>query len=82
MTDKKLTPMNSLKEQLKDWYGKDLGQRSNWYSPAAEAYNKVRPPYPQILVDQVVELAQISANNRIFEVGCGPGIAVLPDLLC
>ncbi|GBF80529.1 class I SAM-dependent methyltransferase [Aphanothece sacrum] len=69
--------MDTLKEQLKDLYSKDLKQRSNWYSPAAEAYNKVRPRYPQILVDQVIELAQITANTRILEVGCGPGIATV-----
>ncbi|MEA5535172.1 class I SAM-dependent methyltransferase [Crocosphaera sp. XPORK-15E] len=70
--------MKDLKEQLKDWYSKDLGERSTWYSPAAEAYNKVRPRYPQKLIDRVVELTQITSNTRILEIGCGPGIATVP----
>ncbi|MEM8779911.1 MAG: class I SAM-dependent methyltransferase, partial [Cyanobacteria bacterium P01_G01_bin.49] len=69
--------MDDFKEHLKTCYGKDLEQRSSWYSPAAQAYNKVRPHYPQNLIDRVVKLANITANTRILEVGCGPGIATV-----
>ncbi len=54
-----------------------MEQRKNWYSPAAEAYNKVRPRYPQDLIRQVVEVAQLSTDSEILEVGCGPGTATV-----
>ena len=31
-------------EVVKDYAGKDLGERKNWYGSVAEAYNRVRPP--------------------------------------
>lgn len=56
---------------------RDLEQRKNWYSPAAEAYNEVRPRYPKELIDRVVEIAQLSSNSKILEVGCGPATATV-----
>jgi SAM-dependent methyltransferase len=50
-------------------------QRKNWYSNAADAYNRTRPRYPQEIVSRVVELAQLPANASILELGCGPGTA-------
>lgn len=68
--------MKNLKQSLlEQCYGRDLEQRRHWYSPAAEAYNQVRPRYPQELIDQVVEIAQISSHSTLLEVGCGPAIA-------
>ncbi len=68
--------MKDLKQTLlNECYGKDLEQRKHWYSPAAEAYYQVRPRYPQALIDQVVEIAQVSSNSTLLEVGCGPAIA-------
>jgi SAM-dependent methyltransferase len=68
--------MKDLKQVLKnECYGKDLADRKQWYSPAAIAYQQVRPRYPQALIDRVVEIAQLSADSRILEVGCGPAIA-------
>ncbi len=68
--------MKDLKQiLLNECYGKDLEQRKRWYSPAAEAYNQVRPRYPQALIDQVVEIAQLSPCSQILEVGCGPATA-------
>lgn len=68
--------MRDLEQSLlNECYGKDLEQRKRWYSPAADAYHQVRPRYPQALVDQVVEVAQLSASSSILEVGCGPAIA-------
>lgn len=60
---------------LDECYGKDLEQRKRWYSPAAEAYHQVRPRYPQALIDRVVEIAQLSSDSTLLEVGCGPAIA-------
>lgn len=68
--------MKNLKQTLlEQCYGRDLEQRRHWYSPAAEAYNQVRPRYPQELIDQVIEITQISSHSTLLEVGCGPAIA-------
>jgi SAM-dependent methyltransferase len=68
--------MKDLKQILfNQCYGKDLEQRKRWYSPAAEAYNQVRPRYPQALIEQVVEIAQLSSRSNLLEVGCGPATA-------
>ncbi|MBD2461905.1 class I SAM-dependent methyltransferase [Oscillatoria sp. FACHB-1407] len=68
--------MKDLKQILQDeCYGKDLEQRRHWYSPAAEAYQQVRPRYPTELIDQVVDIAQLSSASILLEVGCGPAIA-------
>lgn len=64
-------------EQIKTWYSKDLEQRKTWYSPVADAYNKARLRYPKELIDRVVELAQLSPDATILEVGCGPGNATV-----
>ncbi|MGB8702483.1 MAG: hypothetical protein WCD18_23950 [Thermosynechococcaceae cyanobacterium] len=62
--------MKDLKQILRnECYGKDLAQRRQWYSPAADAYNQVRPRYPQSLINQVVDIAQLSADSTILEVG-------------
>ncbi len=50
-------------------------QRKSWYSKVADAYNRVRPRYPQELIGRVVELTQLPANANILEFGCGPGTA-------
>lgn len=67
--------MKNLEQQLKDYSGKDLQQRKNWYSQVADAYNRVRPRYPTQLIDRTVELAKLPADAIILEVGCGPGTA-------
>src|SRR5919202_5909146 len=70
-------------EEIKNWYGEVAAnhtseQRKNWYSEVADAYNKVRPRYPQELIDRAVEVAQLPSDAIILEVGCGPGIATVP----
>ncbi|WP_026735464.1 class I SAM-dependent methyltransferase [Fischerella sp. PCC 9605] len=52
-------------------------QRKNWYSNAADAYNRTRPRYPKEIIDRVVELAQVPSDANILELGCGPGIATM-----
>lgn len=66
-----------FQEELKKSYRKDLSERKTWYSDVAEAYNQVRPRYPQALINRAVELAQLPAKATILEVGCGPGNATL-----
>ena len=68
--------MKDLKQTLRnECYGKDLEQRKHWYSPAANAYQQVRPRYPQAIIDRVVDIAQLGADSTLLEVGCGPAIA-------
>jgi SAM-dependent methyltransferase len=66
-----------LKQGIFSYSSRNLEQRKHWYSPAAEAYNKARPRYPQELIQQVVKVAQLSSNSKILEVGCGPGTATV-----
>ncbi|MCL1463089.1 hypothetical protein [Argonema galeatum] len=67
--------MKNLKQAIIECSGPDLEQRKHWYSPAAEAYNQVRPCYPDELIDRVFEVAKLSSNSTILEVGCGPATA-------
>ncbi len=69
--------MEDQKQTIISYSSRDLEQRKNWYSLAAEAYNKARPRYPQDLIHQVVEVAQLSTDSKILEVGCGPGTATV-----
>ncbi|MFB2977348.1 class I SAM-dependent methyltransferase [Microseira sp. BLCC-F43] len=64
-------------EQIKTWYAKDLSQKKQWYSPVADAYNKVRPRYPKNLIHRVLELTQLPSKATILELGCGPGNATV-----
>lgn len=79
-----MRPVADIKQTIGEYSGRDLETRKNWYSPAAEAYDRVRPRYPQSLIDRVlacmsdaVRIAQLSATSRILEIGCGPGTATL-----
>ncbi|BBD57706.1 type 12 methyltransferase [Nostoc sp. HK-01] len=67
--------MENFKQTIASFSNKDLEIRKNWYSPAAEAYNKARPRYPQNFIEQVIKAAQLSPDAKILEVGCGPGTA-------
>lgn len=69
--------MEDLKQTIISYSSRNLEQRKNWYSPAAEAYNKTRPRYLQDLIRQVVELTQLSTDSKILEVGCCPGTATV-----
>jgi SAM-dependent methyltransferase len=66
-----------LVEAISSYSDKNLEERKNWYSPAAEAYSKARPHYPQALFSQVVEIAQLSSKSKILEIGCGPATATV-----
>jgi SAM-dependent methyltransferase len=68
--------MKDLKQiLLNECYGKDLEQRKNWYSPAAQAYQQVRPRYPQAIIDRVIEITRLSSDSSLLEIGCGPATA-------
>lgn len=68
--------MKDIRQILKtSCYGKPLETRRHWYSPSAAAYQQTRPRYPQSIVDQVSQIAQLTPASRILEIGCGPAIA-------
>ena len=54
-----------------------LEQRKTWYSQVANDYNRVRPRYPRKLISRAIELAQLSPQADILEIGCGPGTATV-----
>lgn len=45
------------------------------FDEVAEIYDRVRPGYPEQLALEVRELARLSPDDRILEVGCGTGQA-------
>lgn len=67
----------NLRETLISYSGKDLEERKIWYSPAAEAYDRARPHYPEELIAQVLEITQLPSDAQILEIGCGPGTATV-----
>ncbi|MFM7426295.1 MAG: class I SAM-dependent methyltransferase [Elainella sp.] len=69
--------MQNLQQTISNLAHKDLSERKTWYSAAAEAYNQVRPHYPQSLIERVVNLAQLNSASQLLEVGCGPGTATV-----
>jgi len=69
--------MEDLKQTISEYASRNLEARKTWYSPAAEAYNRVQPRYPQALIERVIAIAQLSARSKILEIGCGPGTATL-----
>jgi protein-L-isoaspartate O-methyltransferase len=56
---------------------KALADRKHWYSPAAQAYGLARPPYPIEVIRQVSELAKLTEQSTMLEIGCGPGTATI-----
>lgn len=52
-------------------------RRKDWYSDAAEAYNRARPRYPREIIDRAVEIVQLPPDAALLEIGCGPGIATV-----
>jgi len=66
---------NDFERILNSIYDKDLSEKKSWYSTVAQAYDRTRPRYPDTLLQQVWELAQLPPQARILELGCGPGIA-------
>jgi len=65
-------------EVVADYAGKDLGERKHWYGSVADAYNCVRPRYPEAVIEHALEVAQLPPKAKILELGCGPAIATVP----
>ncbi|CAL75207.1 putative SAM-dependent methyltransferases [Bradyrhizobium sp. ORS 278] len=47
------------------------------FDAVAGLYKTARPDYPKALIDDVVSYADLKADDRILEVGCGTGQATL-----
>ncbi|MFE4105451.1 class I SAM-dependent methyltransferase [Almyronema epifaneia] len=67
--------MADFERSPKAYYSQTLNQKKTWYAAVAAAYDKARPPYPPALIQQALALAQLSAGDRILELGCGPATA-------
>ncbi|OUS76983.1 SAM-dependent methyltransferase [Paenibacillus sp. MY03] len=50
-------------------------ERKNTFNEIANEYEKYRPPYPEQLFKDILEFAELKANNVILEIGCGTGQA-------
>ncbi len=48
------------------------------FEEVPELYDRARPVYPARLFDELVEVAELTRQARILEVGCGTGQATVP----
>jgi len=48
------------------------------FGEVAEQYDRVRPGYPEPLVDEVMASASLQPGDAVLEVGCGTGKATVP----
>lgn len=48
------------------------------HDQVAQLYDRARPGYPAALFDDIIAYAELAADARILEVGCGTGQATLP----
>ncbi len=56
--------MNKNREQLRETFNR-----------SADVYDRIRPGYPEALIEDVISLSQIPEQGRILEIGCGTGKA-------
>jgi len=52
-------------------------QRRKTFDDVAELYDRLRPGYPERLVDDVVWLSGVPEHGHIVEIGCGTGQATI-----
>ena len=45
------------------------------FDEVAESYDRARPSYPDALIDDLIQMAAVSSQSRILEVGAGTGQA-------
>ncbi|MCY4062797.1 MAG: class I SAM-dependent methyltransferase [Chloroflexi bacterium] len=53
-------------------------QPSLIHDQVAQLYDRARPGYPAALFDDIIAYANLAADARILEIGCGTGQATLP----
>ena len=51
--------------------------KSSWYDSVAEAYDRTRPRYPDKILAQMQQIAQLRPGKSVLEIGTGPGIATV-----
>jgi ubiquinone/menaquinone biosynthesis C-methylase UbiE len=54
---------------------KDAEYLRTTFNASAEWYDRIRPGYPEALIDDVISLSALQADGRILEIGCGTGKA-------
>lgn len=62
--------MKNSREQLRETFNHSAG-----------VYDRIRPGYPDTLIDDVIRLSGIPDQGRILEIGCGTGKATEPFAL-
>ena len=55
--------------------GNRRAARRATFNSAADLYDKVRPGYPEALIDDVISLSALPEDGRILEIGCATGKA-------
>lgn len=56
---------------------RDRGRLRRTFDDVAELYDRVRPTYPEPLLDDLVSLAGLEPGSRVLEIGPGTGQATL-----
>lgn len=56
----------------------DSDMPADLYSGTAEAYARYRPAYPDALLDDLQQRADIAGKGRLLDLACGPGRVALP----
>jgi ubiquinone/menaquinone biosynthesis C-methylase UbiE len=51
--------------------------RADAFAGAAEAYLRYRPPYPKVLLDDLLAQASVPAGGALLDLACGPGRVAL-----
>lgn len=59
-------------EYLKPNYPKDA------FEGTADYYSRFRVPYPQVLIDNLIEQVKPPLNGSLIDLGCGPGRLTFP----
>jgi SAM-dependent methyltransferase len=52
--------------------------RTSVFDSIAELYDRARPSYPGVLIDDLIALVAIPDGGRVLEIGCGTGKLTLP----
>lgn len=54
---------------------KDAKNLRTTFNNSAKWYDRIRPGYPEALIDDVISLSALQPDGRILEIGCGTGKA-------